>query len=96
MTVWLHGGSFRDGGGHLYPAHRLAQRGDLVVVTVSYRLGALGFLAHPQLGDTGNLGLADQQAALRWVHRNAAAFGGDPHNVTLAGESTVEDHRIEK
>ncbi|GIE35100.1 carboxylic ester hydrolase [Actinoplanes italicus] len=90
MIVWLHGGSFKDGGGHLYPAQRLATRGDAVVVTVNYRLGALGFLAHPLLGEaraSGNFGLADQQAALRWVHDNAAAFGGDSRNVTLAGES---------
>ncbi|WP_229074481.1 carboxylesterase/lipase family protein [Actinoplanes sp. DH11] len=93
VIVWLHGGSFKDGGGHLYPARRLAAQGDVVVVTVNYRLGALGFLAHPLLDDadrggaSGNFGLADQQAALRWVQRNATAFGGDPGNVTLAGES---------
>ncbi|MDI6105436.1 carboxylesterase family protein [Actinoplanes sp. NEAU-A12] len=87
VLVWLHGGSFKDGGGHLYRAQRLAVQGGLVVVTVNYRLGALGFLAHPLLGDGGNFGLADQQAALHWVRRNATAFGGDPHNVTLAGES---------
>jgi para-nitrobenzyl esterase len=91
VIVWLHGGSFKDGGGHLYPAERLATRGDVVVVTVNYRLGALGFLAHPVLDDaggtSGNFGLADQQEALRWVRRNATALGGDPHNVTIAGES---------
>jgi len=90
VLVWLHGGSFKDGGGRLYPAYRLAERGDAVVVTINYRLGALGFLAHPLLRDagvSGGFGLADQQAALRWVQRNAAAFGGDPGNVTLAGES---------
>ena len=93
VVVWLHGGSFKDGGGHLYPAQRLAGQGGVVVVTINYRLGALGFLAHPLLDGagpaaaSGNFGLADQQAALRWVRRNAAAFGGDPGNVTLAGES---------
>lgn len=104
VLVWLHGGSFKDGGGHLYRAFRLAEQGDLVVVTLNYRLGALGFLAHPLLESAApgsaapgsaasdsaasdNFGLADQQAALQWVRRNATAFGGDPGNVTLAGES---------
>ncbi|MEV4111931.1 carboxylesterase/lipase family protein [Nonomuraea sp. NPDC049695] len=92
VMVWLHGGSFKDGAGHLYDARRLAAQGKVIVVTVNYRLNAFGFLAHPALHDadglSGNYGLADQQAALRWVRRNAAAFGGDPHNVTLFGESS--------
>ncbi|GAA4965417.1 para-nitrobenzyl esterase [Nonomuraea thailandensis] len=92
VMVWLHGGSFKDGAGHLYDARRLAVQGNVIVVSVNYRLGAFGFLAHPALRDTdglsGNYGLADQQAALRWVRRNAAAFGGDPRNVTLFGESS--------
>ncbi|MEV0146469.1 MULTISPECIES: carboxylesterase/lipase family protein [unclassified Nonomuraea] len=92
VMVWLHGGSFKDGAGHLYDARRLADQGNVIVVTVNYRLGAFGFLAHPALHDadglSGNYGLADQQAALGWVQRNAAAFGGDPHNVTLFGESS--------
>jgi para-nitrobenzyl esterase len=81
VMVWLHGGDHEDGEGAMYGAQRLAAGGDVVVVTVNYRLGALGYL-----GD-GNFGLQDQQAALRWVRANAAAFGGDPRNVTLFGES---------
>ncbi|MCG5440315.1 carboxylesterase/lipase family protein [Micromonospora foliorum] len=91
VMVWLHGGDFRFGSGDGYGGQRLAAGGDVIVVTVNYRLGALGFLAHPALagrnGSTGNFGLQDQQAALRWVRRNAAAFGGDPGNVTLFGQS---------
>ncbi|WP_433127750.1 carboxylesterase/lipase family protein [Micromonospora sp. CA-240977] len=91
VMVWLHGGDFRFGRGDVYDGQRLAADGDVVVVTVNYRLGALGFLAHPALagpgGVTGNFGLQDQQAALRWVRHNAAAFGGDPGNVTLFGQS---------
>lgn len=81
VMVWLHGGDHEDGEGAMYGAQRLAAGGDVVVVTVNYRLGALGYL-----GD-GNFGLQDQQAALRWVRANAAAFGGDPGKVTLFGES---------
>ncbi|MEV4658884.1 carboxylesterase family protein [Micromonospora sp. NPDC049301] len=91
VLVWLHGGDFRFGRGDVYGGQRLATGGDVIVVTVNYRLGALGFLAHPALADrggsVGNYGLQDQQAALRWVRRNAAAFGGDPGNVTLFGQS---------
>jgi para-nitrobenzyl esterase len=91
--VWIHGDGFFQSSGGIYGAERLATRGDAVVVTFNYRLGALGFLAHPALDGgaarhlSGNFGLEDQQAALRWVHRNAAAFGGDPGNVTIFGES---------
>ncbi|MCK2237458.1 MULTISPECIES: carboxylesterase/lipase family protein [unclassified Crossiella] len=86
VLVWLHGGGFRNGAGSKYDPAALAARGDVVVVTLNYRLGVFGFLAHPALG-AGNLGIEDQQAALHWVRRNAAAFGGNPGNVTVFGES---------
>ncbi|MBS9534908.1 carboxylesterase family protein [Mycobacterium sp. M1] len=96
VMVWIHGGSFMRGSGDIYHSQRLAVRGRVVVVTINYRLGALGFLADPALGEPGNYGLADQQAALRWVHENIAGFGGDPTKVTIAGESaggmSVCDH----
>lgn len=101
VMVWIHGGAFINGSAGIYHSTRLVTRGDVIVVTVNYRLGALGFLAHPALGngpDVGNYGLADQQAALRWVHDNIAAFGGDPGKVTIAGESaggmSVCDHLV--
>ncbi|WP_097214489.1 MULTISPECIES: carboxylesterase/lipase family protein [unclassified Streptomyces] len=87
VIVWLHGGGFTTGAGSSYDVHRMATRGDVVVVTVNYRLGALGFLAHAGLPGSGTFGLADQQAALRWVRAGIGAFGGDPRDVTLAGES---------
>ena len=88
VLVWLHGGAYMSGGGALdwYSGESLAREGDLVVVGVNYRVGALGFLYHPGLSP-GNLGLLDQQAALEWVRDNIAAFGGDPGNVTLWGQS---------
>ncbi|MFI0803670.1 carboxylesterase/lipase family protein [Amycolatopsis lurida] len=88
VLVWVHGGSFTYGAGSDYDFKRMALGGDVVVVTVNYRLGVFGFFGHPELGrDSGVFGLQDQQAALRWVQRNARAFGGDPGNVTLFGES---------
>lgn len=88
VLVWLHGGGFTGGGAREYDGARLATGGDVVVVTVNYRLGALGFLSAPVLDAAGgNYGLMDQAEALRWVRRNAARFGGDPGNVTLAGQS---------
>jgi para-nitrobenzyl esterase len=91
VLVWIHGGGFTQDAGSHYDPGKLAAEG-VVVVTIDYRLGALGFLSHPALasepgGPTGNYGLMDQQAALRWVQRNIGAFGGDPGNVTIAGES---------
>lgn len=101
VMVWIHGGAFVNGSSGVYDAHWLAARGDIVVVTINYRLGTLGFLAHPALGpadDVGNYGLTDQQAALRWVHDNISQFGGDPDRVTIAGESaggmSVCDHLV--
>ncbi len=92
VLVWMHGGSFVTGSGDTYGAAPLIAHGDgdLIVVTINYRLGTLGFLAASALDDgsgPGNYGHLDQQAALRWVRRNIAAFGGDPDRVTLAGES---------
>jgi para-nitrobenzyl esterase len=94
VMVWVHGGSNLTGSGSVYNAAKLAVDGDVVVVTVNYRLGPVGWLAHPGLENgadrryqAGNYGLLDQQAALRWVQSNARAFGGDPRNVTLFGES---------
>ena len=90
VLVWIHGGGLVQDGARNYDGTKLAADGT-VVVTINYRLGALGFLAHPALasrgGSAGNYGLMDQQAALRWVQRNIAQFGGDPHNVTIAGQS---------
>ena len=88
VLVWLHGGGFLSGGGTLpwYDGGRLAADGDVVVVSVNYRLGAFGYLVHEGLSE-GNLGLADQMLALEWVRDNIAAFGGDPGNVTVFGQS---------
>jgi para-nitrobenzyl esterase len=92
VMVWLHGGSHQYGSGSsaLYQSNSLVEKG-VVLVTVNYRLGAFGYLAHPALteeaGTSGNYGLLDQAAALAWVKENIAAFGGDPSNVTVFGES---------
>lgn len=101
VMVWIHGGSFSGGSGKIYDSRWLVSRGDIIVVTINYRLGTLGFLAHPALGsrgDVGNYGLQDQQTAMRWVRDNIANFGGDPEQVTVAGESaggmSVCDHLV--
>jgi para-nitrobenzyl esterase len=91
VMVWIHGGGYWLGESQDYDPAKLAADGT-IVVTINYRLGALGFLAHPALtdhpgGSSGNYGLMDQQAALRWVQRNIGQFGGDSRNVTIAGES---------
>ncbi len=90
--VFIHGGGFTQDASHNYDGSKLAASGT-VVVTIDFRLGALGFLAHPALasgpaGATGNYGLMDQQVALRWVQRSIAQFGGDPHRVTIGGQSS--------
>lgn len=90
VLVWIHGGAFTGGSGALYDGAGLAALGDIVVVTVNYRLGVLGFVDLASVTDldaSSNNGLRDQIAALRWVRENIAAFGGDPERVTVAGES---------
>lgn len=93
VMVWIHGGSHRTGAGWIYDGSNFARDG-VVVVTINYRLGALGYFAHPALtkaakadAPLGSYGLMDQIAALEWVQRNIKAFGGDPKNVTVFGES---------
>ena len=94
VFVWIHGGALRSGSSKesFYDGARLAAQG-IVVVSINYRLGIFGYLAHPglsaesPLGVSGNYGLLDQIEALRWVQRNIHAFGGDPSKVTIAGES---------
>ncbi|USU03466.1 carboxylesterase family protein [Sphingomonadaceae bacterium OTU29LAMAA1] len=93
VMVWIHGGALNTGSSRepMYDGRKLAERG-IIVVSINYRLGVLGWLAHPWLsgearGVSGNYGLLDQIAALQWVRTNIAAFGGDARNVTIAGES---------
>ncbi|MBE3109907.1 MAG: carboxylesterase family protein [Acidobacteria bacterium] len=94
VMVWIHGGGFQAGAG-AEPRHdglAFARKG-IVVVTINYRLGVFGFFVHPELTResgrhaSGNYGMLDQVAALRWVRENIAAFGGNPRNVTIFGES---------
>ena len=93
VMVWIHGGGFTSGSGSvfLYRGGQLVRNGDVVVVTINYRLGALGFLGHGALRDpggfVGNWGLHDQVAALRWVRDHIARFGGDAERITIFGES---------
>jgi para-nitrobenzyl esterase len=93
VMVWIYGGGFTIGGTQmsLYDGKNFAKKG-VVLVSIAYRLGAFGFLAHPELtreqgGHSGNYGLLDQIAGLQWVKHNIAAFGGDPNRVTIFGES---------
>src|SRR5260221_6258769 len=92
VLVWIHGGGWLIGSGSFHDGTSLAAHGDVVVVTLNYRLGALGFLHLAELGGvayaaSGNCGILDQVAALQWIQDNIAAFGGDPHRVTVFGES---------
>ena len=94
VMVYIHGGGYRDGSGSalVFDGEALARKG-VVLVTINYRVGVFGFLAHPELTEesshhaSGNYGLMDQAAALEWVQRNIASFGGDPHRVTIFGQS---------
>jgi para-nitrobenzyl esterase len=101
VMVWLHGGGDQNGAGWIYDGQNFARDG-VVVVTINYRLGALGWFAHPALTKSApagepvaNYGLMDQIAALKWVQRNIAAFGGDPKNVTVFGESAGGENTLQ-
>ncbi|HUV13836.1 MAG TPA: carboxylesterase family protein, partial [Acidobacteriota bacterium] len=94
VMVWIHGGGLTSGSASqpLYDGTKMARKG-VVVVTINYRVGPFGFLAHPELsresehGSSGNYGVLDQVAALKWVQQNIVEFGGDPGRVTIFGES---------
>ncbi|KAM4634121.1 bile salt-activated lipase-like [Polymixia lowei] len=95
VMVWIYGGAFLVGGSmganfldnYLYSGQEIADRGDVIVVTLGYRVGTLGFLSSGDASGPGNYGLWDQQAAIAWVHRNIRSFGGDADNITIFGES---------
>src|SRR5882724_2752940 len=91
VMVWFYGGGLFSGESNDYDGSKLASRGGVIVVTFNFRVGALGFLSHPAINAEGhpfaNYGIMDQQLALKWVQRNIAAFGGDPDNVTIFGQS---------
>jgi para-nitrobenzyl esterase len=93
VMVWIHGGGFISGSGRDFDGITLSERGKVIIVTINYRLGYFGFLAHPALSAadpnhvSGNYGLLDQQAAIAWVRRNIANFGGNPNQITIFGES---------
>ncbi len=88
VIVELHGGGFHSGSGAEMDARRLAVLGNVVVVTINYRLGVFGYFGYPGLEGSGSFALQDQLAALKWVHENISAFGGNPRNVTLMGQSS--------
>ena len=98
VFIWIHGGALVSGAGSIYDPSVMVADNDIIVVTINYRLGSLGFLAASVLaatapnafenaGDAGNYGLMDQQFAMAWVQQNIAGFGGDPQTVTIGGES---------
>ena len=91
VYVYIHGGGLTTGDGSYFNMEKIVRETGVIGVTFNYRLGVFGFLAHPGLtaeqGESGNYGFLDQQAALRWLRRNVAAFGGDPSRVTVGGES---------
>ena len=88
VYVFIHGGGFINGSSNQADMTEIVEKTGVVGVSFNYRLGALGFFSHPDVAkDSGDFGLMDQQAALRWVHENIAAFGGDPTRVTIGGES---------
>jgi para-nitrobenzyl esterase len=91
VMVWIHGGGLVTGGSAIYEPHPMVQSGNVIGVTINYRLGYLGFFAHPAIDAeghlNGNYGLMDQQFALKWIQRNIGAFGGDPSRVTIFGQS---------
>lgn len=91
VVVWVHGGSMTSGSGKGMNGHAFADRDDIVTVTINYRLGAFGFLylgdVNKRYAESGNCGLLDVIAALKWLNKNIAAFGGDPNRVTIMGES---------
>lgn len=95
VMVWIHGGGYTGGtgGSEFYQGDRMSETGDVVIVTINYRLNVFGFFALPVLAEedehasVGNYGSLDQSAALKWVHENISGFGGDPDNVTIFGES---------
>ncbi len=86
VFIWIHGGAFVGGGSNLYRLDTLAREGGVIMVSLNYRLGVFGFMAHPAF-DRKVFGLEDQRAAMRWVKQNIAAFGGDPERITIGGES---------
>ncbi|MGW6276892.1 carboxylesterase/lipase family protein [Kribbella sp. NPDC055071] len=87
VMVWIHGGGFVADNNSTYHGDWLAKAGDVVVVSINYRLGTMGLFGYPGMIDSGTETFQDQQAAFRWVQRNARAFGGDPHNLTIFGQS---------
>ena len=92
VYLYIHGGGLNNGSSNLHDGTTIVQQTGVIVVTINYRLGVMGWLGLPALtaaqGESGNYGLMDQLAALTWVHRNIAAFGGDPDRVTIGGESS--------